>query len=287
MSTPIELEPVLLQNDGSNFLSWSLHVLTAFRAISPLVEHIVDASIPLPIVDVSNYKNLSNGERICVQLNAQAAYIMLSTVSAEVREEVIYKGQPPPESAHLIWTRLVEFYGKSKCDEMPKCASMESVLSELTCDQEASSNQQSTEPEPEAEVADSLLSVSENRTCPVSLPDVSGIALAEQPAHCSDDDQARWRPSDESTSICLDTHHLCFMAKNDAKKDINKDQGNDHDEVTQEDDQEESDDEENEKDEEPHVGGLIFEKRRSIRGGVFRSAPDLAIFFPGARVSAG
>ena len=51
MSTPNELESVLLQNDGSNFLSWSIHVLVAFRAISPLVWRIVDASIPLPIVD--------------------------------------------------------------------------------------------------------------------------------------------------------------------------------------------------------------------------------------------
>ena len=63
MSTPIELEPVLLQNDGSNFLSWSLHVLNTFWAISPLVEYIMDASIPLPIVDWSNYKNLSKEEK--------------------------------------------------------------------------------------------------------------------------------------------------------------------------------------------------------------------------------
>ena len=51
MSTSIELEPVLLQNDGSNFLPWSIHVFNAFRDISPLVENIMDASIPLPIVD--------------------------------------------------------------------------------------------------------------------------------------------------------------------------------------------------------------------------------------------
>ena len=106
MSTPIELEPVLLQNDGSNFLPWSLHVLNAFRDISPLVEHIVDASIPLSIVDWSNYKNLSKEEEICVQLNAQAINVMLSTLSAEVQDEAIFNGQPPPESAHLIWTRL-------------------------------------------------------------------------------------------------------------------------------------------------------------------------------------
>ena len=65
MSTPNELEPVLLQNDGSNFLSWSIHVLNAFKAISPLVEHIVDASIPLPIVDWSNYKIIPKKRDAC------------------------------------------------------------------------------------------------------------------------------------------------------------------------------------------------------------------------------
>ena len=86
MLTHNELEPVPLQNDGSNFLSWSIHVLNAFRAISPLVEHIVDASIPLPIVDWSNYKNIPKEEERYVQLNAQAINIMLSTLSVEVLE---------------------------------------------------------------------------------------------------------------------------------------------------------------------------------------------------------
>ena len=57
MSTPNEYESVLLQNDGSNFLPWSIHILDAFRAISHPVERIVDASIPLLVVDWrSNYK---------------------------------------------------------------------------------------------------------------------------------------------------------------------------------------------------------------------------------------
>ena len=55
-------EPVLLQNDGLNFLSWSIHVLNTFRSISPLIECIVDASIPLSIVDWSNYKNILKEE---------------------------------------------------------------------------------------------------------------------------------------------------------------------------------------------------------------------------------
>ena len=117
MLTPIELEPALLQNDGLNFLPWSIHVVNAFRDISPLVEHIVDASIPLHIVDWSNYKNLSKEEEICMQLNAQAINVILSTLTVEVQDEAIFNGQPPSESAHLIWTRLVELYGKSKCDD--------------------------------------------------------------------------------------------------------------------------------------------------------------------------
>ena len=137
MSTPIELERVLLQNDGSNFLPWSIHVLNAFRDISPFVEHIVDASITLPIVDWSNYKNLSKEEEICVQLNAQAINIILSTLSIEVQDEAIFNGQPPPKSAHLIWTRLVELYGKSKYDEANECESIENMSIVSSCSEEA------------------------------------------------------------------------------------------------------------------------------------------------------
>ena len=45
----------------------------------------MDTSIPLSIVDWNNYKNLSKEEEICVQLNAQAINVMLSTLSAEVQ----------------------------------------------------------------------------------------------------------------------------------------------------------------------------------------------------------
>ena len=102
MSTPSESEPVLLQNDGSNFLPWSIHVLNTFRAISPLVEHIMDASIPLPVVDWSNYKNIPKEKEICMHLNAQAINAMLSTLSTKVLDEAIFNGQTPPESVHLI-----------------------------------------------------------------------------------------------------------------------------------------------------------------------------------------
>ena len=45
-----------------------------------------------PIVDWSNYKNLSKEEEICVQLNAQAINVILSTLSVEVQDEAIFNG---------------------------------------------------------------------------------------------------------------------------------------------------------------------------------------------------
>ena len=138
---PNESEPVVLQNDGSNFRSRSIHVLNAFRAISPLVERIVDASIPLPIVDCNNYKNIPKEEETCVQLNAQAINVILSTLSTEILDEAIFNGQTRLESAHLIWTRLVDFYGKSKCDDAYEYESMEDISIESSCSGETSRNQ--------------------------------------------------------------------------------------------------------------------------------------------------
>ena len=138
----------------------------------------MDASIPLPIVDWSNYKNSSKEEEIYVQLNAQAINVMLSTLSAEVQDEAIFNGKPPPESAHLIWTRLFDLYGKSKYDDALEIESMESMSIVSSCSKEASQDLKSTEPEQEAQAAHDLLSACTYRMCPVCLPDVSGMAEA-------------------------------------------------------------------------------------------------------------
>ena len=105
--------------------------------------------LPLPIVDWSNYKNLSKEEEICVQLNAQAINVMLSTLSAEVQDEAIFNGQPPPESAHLIWTRLFDLYGKSKCDDALEIESMENLSIVPSCSEESSQDLKCAEPEQE------------------------------------------------------------------------------------------------------------------------------------------
>ena len=85
-----------------------------------------------------------------MQLNAQAINIILSTLSAEVQDEAIFNGQPPPKSAHLIWTRLVELYGKSKRDDAHEPKSMEKLSVVSSCSKEASQDLKSAEPEQEA-----------------------------------------------------------------------------------------------------------------------------------------
>ena len=60
-------------------------------------------------------------------INAQAINVILNTLSAKVLDEAIFNGQTPPESAHLIWTRLVKLYGKSKCDEAYELESMDNM----------------------------------------------------------------------------------------------------------------------------------------------------------------
>ena len=68
---------------------------------------------------------------------------------------------------------------------------------------------------------------------------MSSIAeIARQQADLYDADQVHWRPSDESTSISHDSHHLCLMAKKSKKKVSKKDQVK---EKAQVDDQDESD----------------------------------------------
>ena len=80
-----------------------------------------------------------------MQLNAQEINVILSTMSAEVLDEAIFNGQTPLESAHLIWTRLVELYGKSKCDDAIECNSMESMSIVSSCSEEASQDLKSAE----------------------------------------------------------------------------------------------------------------------------------------------
>ena len=104
-----------------------------------------------------------------MQLNAQAINVTLSTLSAEVQDEAIINGQPPLESSHLIWTRLIELYEKSKCDDAHELESMETLFVVSSCSKEASQDLKSIEPEQEVQTVYDLLSAYTYRMCLVLL----------------------------------------------------------------------------------------------------------------------
>ena len=64
MSTPREVPFELLRCDGSNYPSWSAHVLNILRTMGPSFEHVVKTNV-LP-KDVDDLSKLSTEEKECL-----------------------------------------------------------------------------------------------------------------------------------------------------------------------------------------------------------------------------
>ena len=85
---------------------------------------------------------------------------------------------------------------------------MEDMSIESLCSGETSRNQHSIKPEQTLQAVDVVLPGCTYQTCSVSPLDMSGIGeLVRHQVGVYDNDQARWRPSGESTSVSNDTHH--------------------------------------------------------------------------------
>jgi len=178
----------------------------------------VDASISHSIVDWFSYKNIPKEEELYVQLNALAANVILSTLSVEVQDEAIYNGQTPSSSAHVIWVKLFELYGKPNDNECYVWKTKDNMSTILHCNEETSDDPKSAEPklikaDAAVLVVQRILDVSD------MIPDVSGMAVAagQQADQCSNN-APQWRSSDESTIESHDSHQLCLMAKKSKKK---------------------------------------------------------------------
>jgi hypothetical protein len=90
------LELVLL--DGSNYESWCISILNKIEAFNPNLLSIIDSSIcPLNII----WANLSEEERKCLKLNAQAICLLTQSLSLNV-EALILKEHGIPMDAHLL-----------------------------------------------------------------------------------------------------------------------------------------------------------------------------------------
>jgi hypothetical protein len=113
MSTAYEVyfEPLTL--GGSNYESWSTHVLNGIRTFGPHAEQVVVASILPPHTSLDNIdlSGLSIEELEYWQLNARVTNYIRSTLSCDVEELVC----DDIIDAHDIWEIFQDIY------EMPKC----------------------------------------------------------------------------------------------------------------------------------------------------------------------
>jgi hypothetical protein len=101
------LELVLL--DGSNYESWCISILHNMEAFNPYLLSIVDSSICPPNV---TWANLSEMERKCLKLNAQAICLLTQSSSPNV-EALISKEHRFPMDAHLLWKYIKEKFSET------------------------------------------------------------------------------------------------------------------------------------------------------------------------------
>jgi hypothetical protein len=127
MSTTCEVSFEPLTLGGSNYDSWSAHVLNGIRTFGPHAEQIVVASILPPHTRVDNIdlSGLSIEELEYWQLNAQVTNYIRSTLSCDVQELIC----EDIIDAHDIWEIFQDLYDVPKCEDQDQRASM---LSEAT-----------------------------------------------------------------------------------------------------------------------------------------------------------
>jgi hypothetical protein len=99
MSTEGEKCLELVLFDGSNYDSWCISILHNFEAFNLYLLSNVDSSICLLNI---TWANLSEEERKCLKLNAQAICLLTHSLSPNV-EALIIKEHAFPMDAHLLW----------------------------------------------------------------------------------------------------------------------------------------------------------------------------------------
>jgi hypothetical protein len=102
MSTKeVTLELVLVY--GSNYASWSIHVLNAFRTLGPQLEKILDKCILPSRIDK---KNPYGNELRCLRLNYQALNILVIALSKDAYYSIVPRNEKSIDDAHDIWTEI-------------------------------------------------------------------------------------------------------------------------------------------------------------------------------------
>ena len=103
MSTTCEVPFELLSLDGSNYSSWSAHILNVLRTMGPSFEQIVEESI-LPN-DFDNLFKLSNEDMKCLINNCRVINLLFKNMDREL-SDLIHKEDKLKETrfdAHHLW----------------------------------------------------------------------------------------------------------------------------------------------------------------------------------------
>ena len=153
MSTSCEVKFERLVSDGSNYSSWSAHVLNVLRTWGPSFERVVVASILSKGFDGVDESNLSNKEKECVHHNRLVIDLLSKNVS-KVIWSFILTNQRISQDAHHIWHVLEGMCTNQSDDEdsddedqeeedepVEECSTSETcILSPLTSSKEPLNN---------------------------------------------------------------------------------------------------------------------------------------------------
>jgi hypothetical protein len=95
--------------DDSNYESWCIFILNNIESFNPYLLSIVDSSICPPNI---TWANLSDEERKCLKLNAEAICLLTQSLSPNV-EALILKEHGIPMDAHLLWKYIKEKFSET------------------------------------------------------------------------------------------------------------------------------------------------------------------------------
>ena len=128
----LDIEP--LANNGSNYVSWSAHILDIFRTMGPQFEQVVVVGNSPSNVD---YSKLTEKEKNCIQLNAQASYILICALSEDIFNTIMDDDNDDTfnHDAHRIWVTLKNMYDACKDHDQDQIesVSLEKCSTSETC----------------------------------------------------------------------------------------------------------------------------------------------------------
>ena len=131
MSTTCEVPFEPLSLDGSNYSSWSAHILNVFSAMGPSFEQIVESSI-LPD-DFDNLLELSIEEMKCLTHNHRVINLLFKNIDREL-SDLINKEDKLKETridAHCLW-KFIESICEEDSDDEDQEDDDEESLEECT-----------------------------------------------------------------------------------------------------------------------------------------------------------